>query len=416
MPRLAIWLLMSTLLAMNVCLPPAQGATPKSAELKILRPDGSIERQPTPNTAAAPQATCALPPPALLTPADDASVDTLIPNHSWERMPETYEYRIEVASTSTFNSPITVHILTDPSRSGPVTFYDNDNLNPNSTYYWRVASVCEETNTRGVFSEVRSFVTGSGGTLLDPPALLSPSNQATVGSIRTSFGWAAVSNALRYQIRFYKSASAAASDDWFRSITGMTGTTSIATFDPETTIYWRMNTGTSYGWGSLSEIRSFTTPPVQASTQISPTSGGTLTPDPGNISVQFPPGAVSSPTTINYTLQSVPNQSLANFRFAGRAFTLTATDGSGQPISSFDQPLTITITYDPFDLLAAGIANPARLNLAFWDGSEWVSLLPCDGCAIDTTSNQITVVVDHFTEFALLAPIERKVTLPLVVR
>mgnify|MGYP005868284471 CR=1 FL=1 len=187
------------------------------------------------------------------------------------------------------------------------------------------------------------------------------------------------------------------------------------TFNPEETVYWRATAANAYAFGDPSAQRTFTTPPVTASAAISPDSGGTLTPDPGNISIQFPPGAVTAQTTLTYTLQAVPNHDLANFRFGGRAFTLEASDASG-PVTTFQRPFTLTITYDSTDLLAAGIGDPSRLNLLFWNGSAWEKILPCAGCSIDTVRQTVTVVLGHMTEFALAAPAETRAYVPVVWR
>lgn len=149
-------------------------------------------------------------------------------------------------------------------------------------------------------------------------------------------------------------------------------------------------------------MRSFTTPPVTAEVTILPGSGGILTPDPGNISIEIPPNAVTTTTTLSYTLQPVPTQDVTNFLFAGRAFTLNAWDNASQPVTTFNQPYTMTVVYDGYDLIVAG-AFPGELNLAYWDGVEWQNILPCAGCSNDTENRTITVVLDHLTEFALLA-------------
>ena len=129
--------------------------------------------------------------------------------------------------------------------------------------------------------------------------------------------------------------------------------------------------------------------------------------------MQFPPGAVTQQTTLSYTLQPEPDQDLANFRFAGRAFTLEAFDSNGD-VTTFNQPFTITIIYDTWDLFAAGIGDPSRLNLVFWNGSEWEGILPCAGCSIDTVNRTVTAVINHLTEFALVGPAAPKVYLPII--
>lgn len=73
-------------------------------------------------------------------------------------------------------------------------------------------------------------------------------------------------------------------------------------------------------------------------------------------------------------------------------------------------------------LAAAGITDPATLNIVFWNGNAWTPMLPCAGCSIDTVNRIVTVVADHFTDFALVGagattiPQQNAVFLPLVQR
>jgi hypothetical protein len=34
---------------------------------------------------------------------------------------------------------------------------------------------------------------------------------------------------------------------------------------------------------------------------------------------------------------------------------------------------------------------------------QWIGLLPCAGCSLDTVNNRLIAVLDHLTEFGLLA-------------
>jgi len=113
-----------------------------------------------------------------------------------------------------------------------------------------------------------------------------------------------------------------------------------------------------------------------------------------------------------YTQQTTTTQSLGNFQFAGRTFQLGATDSNGQPVTQFNQSYTLTIHYSEADWQAAGISE-AGLNLIYWNGSQWAALLPCVGCGVDTVNNVLTVVLDHFTEFALVGS-RYQLYLPLV--
>jgi hypothetical protein len=150
-------------------------------------------------------------------------------------------------------------------------------------------------------------------------------------------------------------------------------------------------------------------------------SGGSFTNRDGSVALQFPPNAVTAPITITYAVLVTPNQSLGGAHSAGLSFTLEARDQNGNLVTHFAQPYTLVISYTDTQLATLGI-DEADLNLAFWDGSAWVNILPCDGCGVDTINNRLTAVLDHFSEFALLSGVPAggdgkiRVYLPLVRR
>jgi hypothetical protein len=123
---------------------------------------------------------------------------------------------------------------------------------------------------------------------------------------------------------------------------------------------------------------------------------------------------VDEETHVTYTRRAQPSEEIGSLQFAGHAFTLVAEDGSGA-VTQFDPPFTLVLRYDESDWQDAGIGNEADLNLYYWDGTAWQGVLPCAGCSIDTAANTLTVLLDHLTEFALLAPAEeQRVHLPVV--
>jgi hypothetical protein len=138
-----------------------------------------------------------------------------------------------------------------------------------------------------------------------------------------------------------------------------------------------------------------------ASASITPAGGG-LTNRDGSVALLFPPNAVTTPVTITYSGLVTPTHSLGSAHSAGHSFLLEARDSAGRPITQFAQPYTLTISYTDEQLAALSI-DEADLNVAFWDGSAWVNVLPCDGCSVDTVNNRLTAVLDHFTEFALFS-------------
>lgn len=54
------------------------------------------------------------------------------------------------------------------------------------------------------------------------------------------------------------------------------------------------------------------------------------------------------------------------------------------------------------DTLAGG-TRLETLNLYWWDGDTWQGELPCEGCYPDVEGQRFIVVLDHLTDFAILA-------------
>jgi len=152
-----------------------------------------------------------------------------------------------------------------------------------------------------------------------------------------------------------------------------------------------------------------------ASGVVDPNAGGGVTSPDGAVTALFPANAVNGAVNLLYTQQATTTQALGNFAFAGHTFQLGATDGNGHPVTEFNQSYTLTIHYADSDWQNAGLTDEANLNLVYWDGAGWVLLLPCAGCGVDTVNNVLTVVLDHFTEFALVGS-QYPIYLPFINR
>jgi len=69
---------------------------------------------------------------------------------------------------------------------------------------------------------------------------------------------------------------------------------------------------------------------------------------------------------------------------------------------TFDQPITLTTTYDPDEI--PNRAYEGDLVIALWDEAvgDWVELA---GCIVDAVNNTISAPVDHFSRYTILAPV-----------
>jgi hypothetical protein len=147
-------------------------------------------------------------------------------------------------------------------------------------------------------------------------------------------------------------------------------------------------------------------PPTTGST--TPTTGGGLT-VPGRFNIRFPAGAFASNLTLTYTpifssTHPLPDRALLDI------FDLGAS-ANGQGVTQFDKPYTMVISYSGDLVQQLGIFE-RTLNIVYWNGSTWVPMLPCAGCGVDTVNHRITIVANHFTEFALIGESTKRVYLP----
>lgn len=138
--------------------------------------------------------------PVLLAPENGATLDTLIPLYRW---------------TNTNDPAATIvvqEVATDPSFVNVVSAFSTglsegeaelrnvyQNLEPATTYYWRMALHCDDGEwpwVEGPWSETWSFTTGSGGTILPAPSLISPADGSTVAV--AAFSWQPLLGAVEY--------------------------------------------------------------------------------------------------------------------------------------------------------------------------------------------------------------------------
>jgi hypothetical protein len=136
---------------------------------------------------------------------------------------------------------------------------------------------------------------------------------------------------------------------------------------------------------------------------ISPDKGATLTSVDEKITAVFPPGIVDGDTRIKLVTRSLPPHPIAPLAFTGTAFNLSAYGPNGIPVNQFLGEFTVEVSYGELGDTAAGADRVETLNLYWWDGNTWQGLLPCEGCYHDIEGQRFIVVLDHLTEFAVLA-------------
>ncbi|MDO8473308.1 MAG: cohesin domain-containing protein, partial [Dehalococcoidia bacterium] len=150
--------------------------------------------------------------------------------------------------------------------------------------------------------------------------------------------------------------------------------------------------------------------PVPVSTVVPP-AGGILTFTANNTTtVSFPGGASTEPLTVTFSL--TPTTGLTGtFQAIGNGFVIEARDSSGNLVTTFAKPFTITVQYLDADVVGM---NELDLKLYYWnpETGQWVAI----PTVVDAENNILTAVLSHLTRFAVLYQTQYRLFLPVVLR
>lgn len=138
-----------------------------------------------------------------------------------------------------------------------------------------------------------------------------------------------------------------------------------------------------------------TSQPVNSTTgaaSVSPGAGGKISLG-SDVSVNIPANALAGTAKVDITIQKVssPQATPSGFMLLGSVYEFKA---DGNTSYSFNKPVTLTFTFDPDSL------SPGEIpSIHYYDEAlgQWVNI----GGVV--SGNTITVQVDHFTKFAVLA-------------
>lgn len=187
--------------------------------------------------------------PELIEPADGAADTPTNPLLSWQSIPGTTHYIVQLSAMPDFSS-LTVNVSNNVGNT-----FQCAGLQPFSTYYWRVAGVAGSLVSQ--FSDSFSLTTGSLSENPDTPALVSPQNMATNIPMNARLTWNPSFLAETYRIQV-------ASDSYFSNLvleeTGIAET--YFTTEPllaNTSYFWRVSAQNGFGGSMYSSSRRFTT-------------------------------------------------------------------------------------------------------------------------------------------------------------
>jgi hypothetical protein len=203
-------------------------------------------------------------PPTLLSPPDASVQNTLLPMYRWDNGSaiNATTTRLEVAKDPEFAER--VNALYYPAPAGEIEFRFSRNLEPDVTYYWRVWLLCGKV--AGPVSEVWSFTTTSGGTILPAPTLVSPPDQSSQPVDAVTLDWNPVGGAAGYIARWSVVGSPSIRYQWLTDTAlALTGLSAGSTYE------WHVAAYNDYAIGTESTRWRFTTtPPAPSQTSETP--------------------------------------------------------------------------------------------------------------------------------------------------
>jgi hypothetical protein len=146
----------------------------------------------------------------------------------------------------------------------------------------------------------------------------------------------------------------------------------------------------------------------QTDSNIDPGSGGTidLLDNGKGITVNTPAGY--SVSTANFQIKKLEKEPIINslsspssYSLAGDyIYSLDALTGVSTKLSSFNQPVSVTISYDDADI--SSFEDELGLRIFHHDGSSWSEL---SNCTVNTVTNKVTCTTTSFSVFGLFGEV-----------
>jgi hypothetical protein len=200
--------------------------------------------------------------PTLISPPNGSKDNNLIPLFRWNNGgdPLATQLHLEIAQDAGFTRRGGCDLSTRGQGVGHWIdeFRCPYNFAPATTYYWRTHLMCGQ-NIQGHYSQVWSFTTGSGGTILSAPVLIAPANGSAVPSTNAIMQWSSVSGAVEYLVWWKK-------DDTATNVIFLSGTQmTLSRLSPNTTYEWWVVARNDYAWGNKPVHWTFTTGPSGSS-------------------------------------------------------------------------------------------------------------------------------------------------------
>jgi len=307
-----------------------------------------------------------LQPPALATPANNATGISINPTFTWNSASNAERYVLQISTSVTFSNLIVNDTTENTSRAITVT------LDGTTNYFWRVRAINEGQVSD--WANYRGFTTEYIG--LPVPTLTSPANNATSVNNSPTLNWNSVSGATAYRVQI-------STNQNFTSFT--VNTTSNNTnyaannLGYFTSYYWRIRAVNSTDSSNFSQVWTFKTKdqplaqvnlssPNNNATAVSlnPTLSWTALNGATNYDIQVSTSINFSSFVVNQTGVTATSYNLTSlntfteyyWRVRGKNNTETGAWSDGWKFRTVSQPLGLPTLTNPANNATSVATNP----------------------------------------------------------
>ncbi len=140
--------------------------------------------------------------PILISPDDNAVLQTLIPTFRWDMgQPRPGVSTIACLAWGTSVDELDGCWVSGFGSNGLQQHIAHFNLEPDTLYFWRVGFIYDFNYDDIHWSGTRRFTTApAGGVVLPPPTLISPANESAIPQDEIVLIWSEVAGAVRYDV------------------------------------------------------------------------------------------------------------------------------------------------------------------------------------------------------------------------
>jgi len=361
----------------------------------------------------------AAPATSTLSPADEATgidVDTnLVITFDQAVDVESGNITIKTGETTTETIDVTSDQVTGTGTT-EITINPSSDLALETVYYVQINATAFDDETGNSYAGIADSTTWNFTTDEAPPTI-SATTSASTTSTGTTLTWT-TDNAASSQVEYGLTSALASSQSTTETDTSPRVTShsvDLSSLVACTTYYYQVKSTRATSTQATDTVGNFTTTGCSADATIVTSStiddgsitiaaGGTLElVDANSIGVELTVPVGFHDTDSYFQINQIDDDTVLASTAAPSGFTAVddfiyefrALSGVGTAVTTFDEDITITMTYADADISSL---TESSLQIFSSDGTAWTGLT---GCVVDATTNTVTCDTDHFSSYGL---------------